>query len=420
MAIQIIDNFSLNASKPIDNRFVVGTGNFYATRNDIPSDRRYIGLRIWDLNDSNPYVWNGSSWVNENTTGISGSGTTNYVSKFTTTGSIGNSQIFDNGTNVGIGTTSPSQRLSVAGNISANNFIGNGSQLTTLNINSSNVNGKIGFGNLPDGTNGFILQSSGISTQWVAQNTLSVLNSTNLNIVGNDNNSVQFIPFVQAVGNQTVRINGTNSIRINPSNGNIGIGVDPTQRLHINGVVRIQNSSSNNSVRPNGIRFDSGNSDWYSEIRSFQGADNSQIGLSFWTRPESSQTITERIRILPNGNVGIGTTNPTVRLHVSGQIRGSYSTVTASGTNMNLDQNRVVKKTAATAAQTLTTGVAGSGTTSTLIIQTGSTTGNISFGSGFKTAFSLSPAAPNTIYVIQFVSDGDNFIQSSPLVSMPV
>ena len=38
---------------------------------------------------------------------VSGSGTTSYVPKFTGASTIGNSLIFDNGTNVGIGTTSP-------------------------------------------------------------------------------------------------------------------------------------------------------------------------------------------------------------------------------------------------------------------------------------------------------------------------
>jgi len=38
---------------------------------------------------------------------ITGSGTTNYVSKFTGTTSLGNSGLFDNGTNLGFGTTAP-------------------------------------------------------------------------------------------------------------------------------------------------------------------------------------------------------------------------------------------------------------------------------------------------------------------------
>jgi hypothetical protein len=46
---------------------------------------------------------------------IDGSGTTNYVPKFTDSNTIGNSQIFDSGTNVGIGTATPSQLLHVNG-----------------------------------------------------------------------------------------------------------------------------------------------------------------------------------------------------------------------------------------------------------------------------------------------------------------
>jgi hypothetical protein len=46
------------------------------------------------------------------------SGTTNYVSKFTGASTLGNSLIFDNGTNVGIGTTSPLTALTVSGNLS--------------------------------------------------------------------------------------------------------------------------------------------------------------------------------------------------------------------------------------------------------------------------------------------------------------
>src|SRR3989344_4488462 len=46
--------------------------------------------------------------------GFTGSGSTNYVAKFTGATSLGNSIIYDNG-NVGIGTQSPSQKLDVSG-----------------------------------------------------------------------------------------------------------------------------------------------------------------------------------------------------------------------------------------------------------------------------------------------------------------
>jgi len=46
---------------------------------------------------------------------VEGSGTLNYISKFTATKTLGNSLLFDNGTNVGIGTTSPVTKLNIQG-----------------------------------------------------------------------------------------------------------------------------------------------------------------------------------------------------------------------------------------------------------------------------------------------------------------
>jgi hypothetical protein len=79
MSIITIDNFQVNISNPIDNRFVVGAtpissgpGSIYPTpfykfKEDI--FYKYPGLRIWDFNENIPYVWNGTQWINENTTG---------------------------------------------------------------------------------------------------------------------------------------------------------------------------------------------------------------------------------------------------------------------------------------------------------------------------------------------------------------
>ena len=72
------------------------------------------------INDVTPgyYYWNGSRWVR-----IAGNGacnTANYVLKSNGTDATC-SQIFDNGTNVGIGTTNPITKLEVQGNILASN-----------------------------------------------------------------------------------------------------------------------------------------------------------------------------------------------------------------------------------------------------------------------------------------------------------
>ena len=64
------------------------------------------GLMIYNTTTNAYNVFNGTSWGT--TGGIAGSGTLNYVAKWTPDGStLGNSIIFDNGTNVGIGTTGP-------------------------------------------------------------------------------------------------------------------------------------------------------------------------------------------------------------------------------------------------------------------------------------------------------------------------
>jgi len=67
--------------------------------------------------DSSLYVKYKRTWqkVGSGGGGIGGSGTTNYIPKFTSSSAIGNSQIFDDGTNVGIGTTSPAAKFNVTG-----------------------------------------------------------------------------------------------------------------------------------------------------------------------------------------------------------------------------------------------------------------------------------------------------------------
>jgi hypothetical protein len=63
--------------------------------------------------------------------GVGGSGTTNYISKWTSSSSLGNSIVYDNGTNVGIGTTNPSYKLDVNGYVKGTGLcIGNDCRTT--------------------------------------------------------------------------------------------------------------------------------------------------------------------------------------------------------------------------------------------------------------------------------------------------
>lgn len=89
---------------------------------------------------------------------ISGTGTTNYIPKFTSVNALGNSQIFDNGTNVGVGTASPSQKLHVAGNM--------------------RVAGAYYDRNNNPGTANQVLSSTATGTQWIKGQTIQTNSGT--------------------------------------------------------------------------------------------------------------------------------------------------------------------------------------------------------------------------------------------------
>lgn len=91
-------------------------------------------------NTSETLKFDGTKWACA-AGGVTGSGTTNYISKFTSTTALGNSIIFDDGSNVGIGTSSPSTKLQVLGTATATTFSGSGASLT--NLPAANLTGTL-------------------------------------------------------------------------------------------------------------------------------------------------------------------------------------------------------------------------------------------------------------------------------------
>jgi hypothetical protein len=137
------------------------------------------------------------------------------------------------------------------------------------------------------------------------------------------------------------------------ANGNVGIGINnPANRLSVLGNARIQPNSSNNGTgdlvwfemygktsatsdtQVGGIKLG-----WYDSFGGIEivrpGSSIGGLGLAF-NYANSSGTTTEGFRLNNSGNVGIGTTSPTQRLQVAGNIAAS-GTVSASGTTLTSD-----------------------------------------------------------------------------------
>jgi hypothetical protein len=72
---------------------------------------------------------------------VTGTGTTNYLPKFTGSTTIGNSQVFDDGTNVGIGTITPGSKFDVTNTIGtaydASNTLVSGQTMRVSNLSTS-------------------------------------------------------------------------------------------------------------------------------------------------------------------------------------------------------------------------------------------------------------------------------------------
>jgi hypothetical protein len=290
---------------------------------------------------------------------ITGTGTTNYLTKFTGTTSIGNSQIFDNGTNVAIGTTSPgTAKLHIRGQQAAtkdhllslskydygeanfhlnysNTFYTNGQSLEIemyslpllqLAVNNGATQSRVVF---PNGNVGIGTASPSYKLQVVASSNqdgffVSAADSTPFNAKiatfryaanGNDIN-------IEAQGGkaaiQARAGASTMDLLLNAAGGYVGIGTTtPATPLHVLGGptgTGSWNKTATLAATYPGLIFNSNGTKWGGIAYDFSA------GMRFWVNASNDDIFaaTNAVSILNNGNVGINSSAPTFKLEVGG------------------------------------------------------------------------------------------------------
>lgn len=228
----------------------------------------------------------GTDWVSlSEISGVDGTGTANYISKWTDGDTIGNSVIYDNGTNVGIGTSSPN----------------NNGGFTTLTINGLTNGGVLAFSQA-DARRGLIYTDS----------------STGDLITQSE--SLRNLRFNTSGANERMRID---------SNGNIGINAIAENSL---GTWRnyqfgsLSMAGRSNDLNPDAMfgtnfKFTTANAEQrisaHATSRLFFNDDIITFQNSGADSAGSNITWSERMRIDSSGKVGIGMPNPTTKLDVT-------------------------------------------------------------------------------------------------------
>ena len=319
---------------------------------------------------------------------IDGSGTVNYVPKFTATRTLGNSVIFESGGQTSIGSTS------------SDPFARNDDRRVAIDASgiSSTANLALSLNAGASSGRGAQVLLGGGGTRWseftsnASESRFTVLANTPFAISTNNTERLRIFANGRVGINTTtdagyqLDVNGTlrtvNGANFATTSGNVGIGTtSPVVNLHVN----------KQSTGISGVQITNSTSGATLTDGTFVGLDD--LNAYLWNYENTNLLFatnnTERMRITPGGNVligtttdtgekfqvagtarvtqsaylatasgavGIGTTSPSEVLHVVG--RGRFTTIDSTSSPINVltsDVNGVIRKTAP--------GVLGSGTT---------------------------------------------------------
>jgi len=113
MSIQIIDNFSCNVNKPLDER-IVATNSVQR----LNIKYKYDGLKVYQVDNKITYVYDSilGTWSSE-ASGIIGTGASGSIPIWNNNNILANSIIFQTGSNIGFGTSDPKGSLQISGGL---------------------------------------------------------------------------------------------------------------------------------------------------------------------------------------------------------------------------------------------------------------------------------------------------------------
>lgn len=198
------------------------------------------------------------------TAGVTGSGTTNYLSKWTSSSALGNSLVFDDGTSVGIGTTIPTTnslltlKSSSGTNQHSLSLVGWDNTYTGGLILLTNDGTSVNYKISAETTQGIVLTTAGSTFQ----QTFRFATGSSGRILGNSTGL-----YIRSETSRDLDFgsNNTNSRMIIKSGGNVLIGTttDAGYKLDVNGTARVVGTAFfNANIGGNSWNFDSGNGRW--------------------------------------------------------------------------------------------------------------------------------------------------------------
>jgi len=320
------------------------------------------------------------------TAGVGGTGTATYIPKWSDSSTLTNSLIFDDGTNIGIGTTDPGKTLEVAGDIKVTGGDIEGANSINLNIGVTNptaitskghvfpeatntydlgssdlywgslyVSGStifyestgddatISFNDTSDqfefnigGSDTFILDGSGLTasgTITFSDYSAGVLQTNGSGVVSANLGTANYVPKWNATGLSTTS-------NLYDDGTNLGIGLtNPTYKLDVTGTARVSSTltigsiasvADNNAV----LTSDSGIIKYIDSTNWDKNSSDdfsSTATTNYLPKMSGASSVANSVAYDDGTNIGIGTTAPSSLLDVAGKLETTTFQMTNGG-----------------------------------------------------------------------------------------